>query len=320
MEIFATNWAALCANAKAFHLDLGRFRLLEDFFARVEPDFFRRCCIAVRQDFPMAEVQAHFSSPELEKFLLLCIVANYPAMAEIYRQQKLPHPMLEEISWDLPRRLEILYRDLHGYGLTPDLFWWSRNCISAQVKSFGRLQANDISFFQPDLSLYRQEDGRLEEHPAFQRENPPHPDLTRGDKVISLHIPSTGPLLRTQCLESFRRIRDFSAEFHPDYDFKAVVCASWLLDPQLEGLLPPTSNILQFQKLGYIVPQPERDRSTDARWRIWGNLGNELPPEQLPVRTTLEKQLVAFFRSGGTLHGGLLVIFRDQLEDLVGNP
>ena len=71
--------------------------------------------------------------------------------------------------------------------------------------------------------------------------------MTKGDKCINLHIPSGAPLLERDCIMSLKRMSEFSAEFHPDYDFRAFVCYSWLLDPQFQELLKPESNIVRFQ-------------------------------------------------------------------------
>ena len=307
------SWSTLCENARLFGLNTAEFTKLEPFFQQLDKDFFAECAAKVIGDFPFQKVTERFQSGELEKFHLLCIIANYQNAVELYRTSNWPEESLQEILTDLKCWEPVMLRDLGYLGLSPRLFIWAQACLNGEVKQFGRLQCNDIHLFALKLSLYRQADGSLKEFPAFQKGNPSSPDLTFGDKTINVHIPASGPLKADECMASFRRMSRFCQEFYPDYDYKAIVCYSWLLDPQFKEFLPETSNLVQFQKLGHNLICPGRDETREVIWRIWGAPGLSTPVEQLPARNAMERGVVNFLKQGRRFNEGLLVIFKDEL-------
>lgn len=311
------TWPELCRNAEYWQLDMAKFHLLKDFFAEIDKAFFLQCAEKVTQDFPSHEAAQRFGSGALEKFLLLCLIANYQNFREFYRREELPDSMFQAIRRDLPIWLETLEKDLGGYGLTPRIFEWEVACITGGVKQIGRLQFNDIHYFQPRCSIYRREDGSVETYPAFQKENPKFPFLTCGDKVVNLHIPADGPLSIPDCRHSIASIGRFVEERYPDYEYRALVCYSWLLDSQFRQLLPEKSNIVQFQDFGYCIPWRERDMTQEVIWRLWGNAGLKLSPEQLPVNNTMTREVARFLRNGGHFHVGILVIPRECIAGMI---
>jgi len=309
-------WRKLCANAENFHLALQKFDQLRPFFESLDGALFQELSTAAVKKFPMERVQKFFSGHDLEKFLLLCVVANYDFAVQKYQQEKWPEMMLQEILCDLRLWLDTLERDLGGYGLTPRIFNWSIDCLNGEVKSYGRLQGNSIHGFCLKRSIYRQKDGSLLVKPAYSPENPPRPDLAFSDKVINIHIPARGPLDRKECIRSLKRMTEFSGRFFPDYDYRAIVCYSWLLDRTFREFLKPESNIVQFQKLGHTFNAEGHFEDREIRWRLWGNRGNELPLEQLPVSSSIQRGVVQTLLNGGHFYEGVLVIFKDELPAL----
>lgn len=310
-------WRELCANAELFRIDREEFSRLEEAFRTWDVGFFESCAArALETDFPLAEVREKLKPGDFEKFLFLCITANYHRAEEICRAHGWPREMLDDIRGDFRLWVKTGLRDFGFCGLSPRLFEWSAQCLSGEVKQFGRLQCNDIHFFALELSLYRQSDGSVKALPAFQKGNPPHPDLTYRDRAISLHIPASGPLKPEACLDSIRRMCRFSKEFHPDYDLRAVVCYSWLLDPLFQTFLAPDANVVRFQKLGHLLVCPGSDQTNEVIWRLWGVPGRGKAPSELPVRSSMERGVVEHLKKGGRFREGLLVIFRDELEGL----
>ena len=311
----AVKWEVLCRNADFFHLEKEKFFQLHDFYLRMDQNFFKTGAEKVFHDFPMQEAKKKLSESDLRKFLLLCLIANRDFLIEYYSREGLPEMMLQEISRDLRTWLDTLAKDFEGYGLTPRIFDWERSCLNGDVKSFGRLQANDIHFFQLDLSIYLT-GKKLTAYPAFSPSNPPCPDLTRGDKTIAVHIPATGAMDETDCIRSIQQMWDFSRKFHPDYDCKAIVCYSWLLDPVFRQILKASSNIVKFQQLGHTLVIPGQDQTAEVKWRIWGAKYRDTSPKKLPARTSLERGVAEYLSGGGQFTEGLLVIFLDELPAL----
>ena len=112
---------------------------------------------------------------------------------------------------------------------------------------------------------------------------------------------------------------DHFAEFQPDYDYRAVVCYSWILDPVLRGLLKPSSNILTFQLLGHNWRWEEMDQTRNVLWRIWGDAGTRAGTEhteRLEQKNSLQKSVAAYLKNGGRFTEGVLIVFRDELPGL----
>lgn len=315
MDHTVFTWDELCRNAENLYLDQGEFRKLESFFKEVSPLFFRECAGRTLLDFPMETVKSTYRGKDFCRFLLLCIVANYGNLAALYREKQYHSRMLDEISHDLRVWEDTLFRDLDGYGLTERIFLWERDCLTGVIKQFGRLQAETMQIFLPQLSVYRK-NGSLEILPALRPGNPPMPDLSVNDKIVNLHIPASGSLAKPLCLNSFYRIRTFMSEFCPDYEWKAFVCCSWMLDPQFRTFLKPESNVVQFQKLGHLFTL-DLDATDETIWRLWGEQGRNTAVEKLPVRTSMERGVVDFLQKGGSFKEGCLVIFRDELDELL---
>ncbi len=100
-------------------------------------------------------------------------------------------------------------------------------------------------------------DGSLARDPEFF----PAAEWTRhiatGDPVVSIHIPSGGQFSPAACRAALHDAQNFFKAYFPDCPAaraKAMVCATWLLYPDFQKLLPPESNIVGFQRLFLLFP------------------------------------------------------------------
>lgn len=140
--------------------------------------------------------------------------------------------------------------------------------------------------------------------------------LAPGDPVLSIHIPVGGPLSIEACLESFRQAEPFFTSSFPDYSFKAFVCGSWLLDPQLKERLGSETNIARFCRLFFSVPRPQADAQ-----QLFERVFDRLPPssycndalDALPADTSLRRAVIAHLREGKRWRIGGGVILRSKL-------
>lgn len=309
-------WDDLLKGADWFGLDNSRFSSLKPAFEAIDKRVLAEAVAEIRDEVS-AEKPLSISSPVyLRQFLLFCIVANYRKLPELYQKNNWPVEMLEEMRGDLKLWQDTMLRDYGEYGLTPRIFDWERECLAGVVKSFGRLQANDIHAFQPHLAVCRNEDGTLQVVADSEKEKLPNVELSCSDKVINIHIPASGALKTEDCLDSIAKMVRFSEKYHPDYNFKAIVCYSWLLDEKFQQLLKPDSNILKFQRLGHLTALPEADQTEEVRWRIWGEKYLHTPADKLPTKSSMEKSVAGFLASGGTFNEGVLIIFKDELTSL----
>jgi hypothetical protein len=127
-----------------------------------------------------------------------------------------------------------------------------------------------------------------------------HPVLRCGDPVISIHIPEEGRLQPEAVDEAISNAKEFVKKYYPNYSYKAFVCYSWLLDPQLENLLPQNSNIVKFSRRFEKVTM--KSKGNGALDFVFRKTDPEIDISALPERTTLERALKALYLDGCVIH------------------
>lgn len=135
--------------------------------------------------------------------------------------------------------------------------------------------------------------------------------LKNGELVLTIHIPATGPLVHSECGESFRQMADFHPKYFPEYKFKALTCVSWLLDGQFEQQLPASSNIVQFLREYYLHPVPNSDDQQTFD-RIFGKKFDDL--NDAPQNTSLQRVIVKHLKTGGHWRSGGGVLLPEDMK------
>jgi GNAT domain-containint protein/N-acyltransferase family protein len=145
--------------------------------------------------------------------------------------------------------------------------------------------------------------GRL----AFDRQRPlppgvEHPVLGSGQSGLNTHVPAGERLDPGLCDDSFARARSFFPGRFPE-QVAGFGCHSWLMDDQLTAYLPPTSNILRFQRrFSHFNDQMQADWAPVQHLFHRRYDSPEVPPallDELPQHTTLHRAIVAHLRGGG---------------------
>ncbi|MDQ3699979.1 MAG: acyltransferase domain-containing protein [Chloroflexota bacterium] len=134
--------------------------------------------------------------------------------------------------------------------------------------------------------------------------------LAPGDPVLQLHIPDGSPMDYAACGDSFRQALDFFPRHFPAHRFRAFACSSWLLDAQLQVLLPPSSNLVKFQREMYVLPAPGDGRSTLST--VFDGVPEDLG--RASQETTLQRALAAHLIGGGHARSGRCFLLRDDLR------
>lgn len=179
-------------------------------------------------------------------------------------------------------------------GIPEEVYFSTMGCFSRFVgehfQSFGRYG------FDRGFWTVRQVSVRLLRIGALEYE------LTRldGERIISLHIPTDCRLRMMLLRESWERAKVLIPRSFPEYAGAPMYCSSWLLSPDLAGLLPEESNILAFQRSFAITPVEAGGRE----FLQWIYLRSDLPLEQLPEDTSLRRNLKRFLLSGGAFRTG----------------
>jgi hypothetical protein len=124
--------------------------------------------------------------------------------------------------------------------------------------------------------------------------------LNDGDDVLSIHIPGEGKLTEESVLKSIEMAKCFFKQYFPEKDFKAFISHTWLFNTQLKNLLPPTSNILAFQKLFTIVlKEVDEECIFDFVFDT-----EKCPLEQLIPKNSFQTRILAYVQQGGILRSG----------------
>lgn len=139
--------------------------------------------------------------------------------------------------------------------------------------------------------------------------------LSKGDYSLAIHIPTGSRLDSKECKESLAQVIQFYQTYFPEKKLFSFNCGSWLLEPQLQKIMPPSSNIVQFQKLFHIYPilgneAPFLDR-------VFAYLHEDMPSDlsKLPRETLLQQAISDYLIAGNRLHPGAGVIFPDEVTE-----
>jgi hypothetical protein len=149
--------------------------------------------------------------------------------------------------------------------------------------------------------------GWIRQHPITLSLAEWAPTLAPGDPILDIHIPESGPMDFDLCGESIRQARDFFPRHFPESaPAVALHCSTWFFDFQYQTILPPTSNIVRFQREFYLFPLFSYDR--EAFRRVFGSTPADLTTA--PRNSTLQRAILDFTLAGNRLRcaGGFLLV------------
>ncbi|MBT1175844.1 DUF5596 domain-containing protein [Bifidobacterium sp. LC6] len=129
--------------------------------------------------------------------------------------------------------------------------------------------------------------------------------LAPGMPVTSVHIPEDGPLSPDAVDASFAKATQLLARLHRQA--MPWFCESWLLDPSLERLSSPESNLCNFMRR--FVKFPVASARPMMIERVFGWGANDCQTAALPERTSLQRNLKRFLLAGNAVYdvGGLML-------------
>jgi hypothetical protein len=217
-------------------------------------------------------------------FYIYVFLAVLPAIRQWHRERDIP----DDISWttlaDLGEHIAIHRRIFGVTGL--DVPQWITLHFTGKIYRLGRLQFERYQF-SPRYPI--NSDSKDRDAPAVL----PSP----GDPALSVHIPESGGSFSPDaCSESFAWARSFFARYFPEEPYRFARCSSWLLDPHLASYLPPTSNIISFQRRFHLLEGGVNDDQSVIRF-VFRRAAPSL--DELPQRTTLERAVVSHLLAGG---------------------
>jgi hypothetical protein len=132
--------------------------------------------------------------------------------------------------------------------------------------------------------------------------------LGPGDAVLDMHVPAEGELTLDAIRDALAQAEPFFDHYYAEQKFVAYVCGSWLFSPQLETMLAWDSNILRWQREGYLFPS--ESGGEDFLTFTFG--ARSIDIATAPRDTSLQRAVIAHLERGDILRcGGYLLLRRD---------
>lgn len=117
--------------------------------------------------------------------------------------------------------------------------------------------------------------------------------LDKGDYMLEIHIPRDGDFDLESIKNSYIQAKEFFRKHFPEIDAKGMVCHTWLFTPQLQDMLPKTSNIVKFQRQFYLYPT-----SGSVKF-LWNFVFDELTEvKDAKPDTHLRRQVLNYLNEG----------------------
>ena len=124
--------------------------------------------------------------------------------------------------------------------------------------------------------------------------------LETGDPVIRLHIPPFGKMTPELIDKTLEETKKFAKEHYPDFEYKAFACHSWLVDPQLDELLNPESNIVKFRQRFHSMTC--KSSGKDVFNFIFNKPNMDFDIHDLPEESSLQRALKRHYLSGKAIY------------------
>ncbi len=131
--------------------------------------------------------------------------------------------------------------------------------------------------------------------------------VQKGDPIISVHIPSCGPLTRELRMDSYRRAYEF---FKKENDGKPIVfyCGSWLCSTDNRDIFPAHLNVVDFLNDWKVFK--ERNNNGSDLWRVFGTqYTGDL--SLLPRDNTMRRAFGEWLDNGGVPKTGYGIMLFD---------
>ncbi len=134
--------------------------------------------------------------------------------------------------------------------------------------------------------------------------------LSPGDPVLEMHIPGGGNMTLERCGDSMRQALEFFPRHFPQMNFVGFACGSWILNPQLEEIYRPDSNMVLWQRELHLFPTPSGDRS--GVYFVFGR--DDIDLSTAPRDTSLRRALLDHIDAGGRLIGGGMFLLLEDFQ------
>ncbi|KKD02753.1 acyltransferase domain-containing protein [Streptomyces sp. WM6386] len=273
----------LIASRRTLTADAGAIRLLAECTGELVRDIGK--IIEYGDGLQLGERVAEAPVALRRLFAAYVFVSALPHTRTYHRALGIPADVSRRTLADLGRNM-VVHRRRHGGAGVQSPQWLTLH-FRGELYQLGRLQFQRANLWTGAASVLAQAGY----------------DGTAGTPCLDIHIPEfLGPLTPAACDRSVVLAREFFALHLPEERYRAAMCHSWLLDPQLKRYLHADSNIVRFQERFRIARRGSEPADTEPVQFVFGD--PELAVAGLPRRTSLERAVGDHLRAGGHWYMG----------------
>lgn len=183
---------------------------------------------------------------------------------------------------------------------------WGIYYIKGRLTQSGTFEFEQQNF-NFDYNIYKNANNKI-----YKAEKKEHPEdtllLTKDMLFCGVHIPRGADLsplgFQSALDENNKTILNVFPAFQQQ-DMIPYSCSSWLLSPDLQDLLPPTSNIIQFQNRFEII---DTEDGLDDFLRFVFDTTDKTPLTELPEKTSLQRALKKRLLKNKTVYKGFGIL------------
>ena len=121
-----------------------------------------------------------------------------------------------------------------------------------------------------------------------------------GSGMVSIHIPNGAKFDHETVGQTIERTKEIIKTCFPEFDYKVFFCGSWLLDPNLDTILPEGSNIVRFCKR--FKPLAIRDSGDCVFGFVFNMPSSNVDVSTLPENTSLQRALKKYYLDGKAIY------------------
>ena len=215
----------------------------------------------------------------------LIVLSLFEELARRHLRRGIPKDVTDKTLQDLVFKMQECKTVFGVYGVM-EISWYTA-ILTERTYGIGRLQ-----FELDEFRLDRYERNGV--------------SLQKGDRVISVHIPSSGePFDREARRSSYERATAFFNEFFPQEfgEYMPFVSWTWLLNPKNDQIMPSAKNCLDFKNEFTILESEEYKSNDSVAWRIFG-VPMIKKVSDLPEATAMQQSVKSYLIEGGMLGWG----------------
>lgn len=228
---------------------------------------------------------ADFNHPQYRYFYVQLLTACLPFAREYHRSLGVPEEISQATLADLGRNVRV-HRKREGIGGL-GVMWWLMLHFRGVIYQLGRLQ-----FELQQVGLANAESMRA--HGI---------DADKSTNALSIHIPDfMGPMDHDACSASIEWASRFFPTYFPDWPVEFGTCWSWLLDPQLKGILKPESNIIRYQDR-FTIAESSEDSSDSVMQFVFGRHVRDI--DTIHPTSSLERGVIEHLKAGMKWNAGV---------------